>query len=322
MRRYILKRILIALGIVLFVIILNYTIIKLAPGDPVRIMAGYDNPSPELMEALTKKYGLDQPLYVQFYRYITTLLRGDMGDSYLYNQPVSNLIVDRMGASLLLSGVSAVLALIIGCLLGLWAGRKHGSLVDKGFSGVAYVFNAMPSFWVGMVAILIFSSRLKLLPTQGMMDLRAGYTGFAHVLDVARHMVLPCLTLVAVQIPTYFRITKSSVMQVMAEDFVTTFRVTGMPERKIFRKYILKNAILPIVTVFGINLAYVVAGSTLVEIVFSWPGIGVLMYRSILMRDYNVLMGVYLIIAITVAAIMIVVDLFYAWLDPRIRYDS
>lgn len=321
MKRYLLKRILVACAIVLFVVLLNFTIIKLAPGNPAQIMAGFDNPSQELIDALTVKYGLDQPFHVQFFKYITTLLKGDMGDSYLYNQPVFSLICERIGASLLLSGVSAVLAVLLGGGIGLYAGKNHGKPLDRCFSGIAYVLNSMPSFWVGMMLILIFASSFKLLPTQGMVDMRAGYTGFAHVLDVARHMILPCATLVAVQIPAYFRITKSSVMQVMAEDFITTFRVTGMSERKIFIKYVLKNAILPVITVFGINLAYVVAGSTLIEIVFSWPGIGVLMYRSILMRDYNVLMGVYLIIAVSVAAIMIVMDLIYAWLDPRIRYD-
>ena len=193
--------------------------------------------------------------------------------------------------------------------------------MDRTFSGVAYTFNAMPSFWLGLMLILIFASTLRLLPTSGMVNIRKGYTGWAYVRDVAQHMVLPCATLVAVQIPSYFRITRSSVMQVMAEDFVTTFRVTGMSERKIFNKYILKNALLPIVTVFGINLAYVISGSTLIEIVFSWPGIGVLMYRAISQRDYNLLMGVYLLLSISVAVMMIVVDLVYAWLDPRIRYD-
>lgn len=321
MKKYLLKRIISALAIVAVVVLINFTIIKLAPGDPARIMAGFDNPSQELIDALTVKYGLDQPFHVQFYRYVTTLLHGDMGDSYLYNQPVAQLILSHIGPSLLLSGVSAVLAVLAGGFLGLYAGKNHGAVMDKVFSGVAYVLNAMPSFWVGIMLILIFASTFKLLPTQGMVDMRADHEGFAYVLDVARHMVLPCLTLVAVQIPTYFRITKSSVMQVMAEDFITTFRVTGMSEGKIFRKYVFKNAILPIITIFGINLAYVVAGSTLVEIVFSWPGIGAFMYRSIMMRDYNVLMGVYLIIAISVALVMIVVDLIYAWLDPRIRYE-
>ena len=245
---------------------------------------------------------------------------GDLGTSFAYSQPVSMLIGERFGNSLLLSGTSAVLAVILGCWLGLYAGKNHGGLLDRIFSGMAYLFNSMPTFWLGMMGILLFASTLRWLPTQGMYNLRAGYTGMAYVGDVMVHMILPCASLVAVQIPAYFRITKTSVMQVMADDYIMTFRVTGMSERKIFRKYILKNAILPVLTVFGINLAYVVSGSTLTEIVFSWPGIGSLMYRSIMMRDYNVLMGVYLILALTVAAMMIIVDLVYAWLDPRIRY--
>ena len=299
MARFILKRFLTALFIVLFVVLLNYTIIHLAPGDPVLIMAGFDNPSQEQIDALTVKYGLDQPLYVQFWRYFRSLLTGDMGTSFVYNQPVINLITERLGASLLLSGTSALLAVLIGCLLGLYAGRHHGKLMDHTFSGMAYTFNAMPSFWLGLMLILIFASTLKLLPTQGMINIRKGYTGWAYVADVLQHMVLPCTTLVLIQIPSYF----------------------GMSERTIFNRYVLKNALLPIVTVFGINLAYVISGSTLTEIVFSWPGIGQIMYRSINQRDYNLLMGIYLLISISVALMMIVVDLVYAWLDPRIRYD-
>lgn len=321
MKKYVFKRILSAFFIVFIVLLINFIIIKLAPGDPITILAGLDNPSPEMIETLTKKYGLDQPLHIQFIRYITNLIRGDLGDSYLYDQPVIELIAERIGASLLLSLTSAFLAVIIGTAIGLYAAKNIGSVLDKIFSAIAYLFNAMPSFWLGLMGILIFASTFKILPTSGMTDLRAGYTGLAYYLDILKHLVLPACTLAAVQIPIYFRISKTSVLQVKQEDFITTFRVTGMSEGKIFKKYVLKNAILPIITVFGINLAYVVAGSTLIEIVFGWPGIGSLMYKSIMQRDYNVLMGVYLCIAISVAFTMIVVDLIYAWLDPRIRYD-
>ncbi len=306
MKRYILKKMITAFFIVLVVIVINFLIIKLAPGDPVRILAGADTVTEDMIEALTIEFGLDQPLHVQLWKYIVNLFHGDLGDSFAYSQPVTTLIAERFGNSLLLSGTSAILAVILGCWLGL--------------SGVAYLFNSMPAFWLGMMGILLFASTLKWLPTQGMYNLRAGNTGLAHVGDVLVHMILPCASLIAIQIPSYFRITKTSVMQVMADDYIMTFRVTGMSEKKIFRKYILKNAILPVLTVFGINLAYVVSGSTLTEIVFSWPGIGSMMYRAIMMRDYNVLMGIYLILALSVAAMMIVVDLVYAWLDPRIRY--
>ena len=320
MKKYILKKMITAFFIVFVVVVMNFFIIRLAPGDPVKILAGADTITEEMVQAMTAEYGLDQPLPVQLWKYLVNLLHGDLGNSFAYSQPVSLLIRDRFWNSLLLSGTSAILAVLLGCWLGLYAGKNHGGLLDRTFSGIAYLFNSMPAFWLGMMGILLFASHLKWLPTQGMYDLRAGATGLAHVKDVLIHMILPCSSLVAIQIPSYFRITKTSVMQVMTDDYIMTFRVTGMNEGTIFRKYILKNAILPVLTVFGINLAYVVSGSTLTEIVFSWPGIGTMMYRAIMMRDYNVLMGIYFILALSVAGMMIVVDLVYAWLDPRIRY--
>lgn len=321
MAKYFLKRIGTACAIVLVVIALNFVIVRMAPGDPVTIMAGFDNPSEEFKAAITAKYGLDQPLPVQFFTYFARLLQGDLGESYYYNSTVRSLIGERFGASLLLSGTSALLAFALGTILGLIAGQKAGGISDRVFSTGAYICNSMPSFWLGMMLTLVFASRLGWLPTQGMYNMRMTQEGLARWLDVGKHMVLPVTTLTLVQIPSYFRITRSSVTQVLSDDYITTFRITGMSEGKIFRKYVLKNAILPVVTVFGINLAYVVAGSTLVETVFSWPGIGIMMYTAISNRDYNVLMGVYLIIAVSVAFFMILIDLVCAKLDPRIRYE-
>lgn len=184
MKRYILKRLVTAFLIVMVVIVLNFTIIKLAPGDPVRILAGDDTLTEEVMEAMTVKFGLDQPFHVQLGKYILNLLHGDLGTSFAYSQPVSMLIGERFGNSLLLSGTSAFLAVILGCWLGLYAGKNHGGLLDRIFSGMAYLFNSMPTFWLGMMGILLFASTLRWLPTQGMYNLRAGYTGMAYVGDV------------------------------------------------------------------------------------------------------------------------------------------
>lgn len=321
MKKYIWKRIGTAFIVVFVVVILDFMLVRLAPGDPVTIMAGFDNPSEEFKQAITEKYNLDKPLIEQFFTYVSCLLKGDLGDSYYSNKAVTTLIGERMGASLLLSGTSAILAFVLGTVLGLVAGKKEGRFTDKMLSAGSYICNSMPSFWLGMMLIFIFASHLGWLPTQGMYDLRANYTGMAKVADLLKHLILPVVTLVLVQIPGYFRITRSSVLQVMSDDYITTFKVTGMSERKIYFKYVLKNAILPVVTLFGINLAYVVAGSTLVETVFSWQGVGILMYTAIAKRDYNVLMGTYLIVAISVALVMILVDLIYAKLDPRIRYE-
>lgn len=321
MKKFILKRIYTAFIVALVVVALNFFIIKLAPGDPVNIMAGFDNPNEEFKMAVRAKYNLDKPLITQFFTYIYRLVQGDLGESYYSSRPVTELLAERMGASLLLSGTSAVLAFIIGTVLGLTAGKKEDSMQDKVLSAGIYVANAMPSFWLGLMLIFVFASRLGWLPTQGMYSLRENYTGIARYIDLGKHLILPVTTLVLVQIPGYFRITRSSVIQVMADDYITTFRVTGMSEKKIYMKYVLKNAILPVVTLFGINVAYIVAGSTLVETVFSWQGIGILMYTAIAKRDYNVLMGTYLIIAVSVAFFMILVDVIYAKLDPRIHYE-
>ncbi len=321
MKKFILKRIYTAFIVVLVVVALNFFIIKLAPGDPVNIMAGFDNPNEEFKMAVRAKYNLDKPLITQFFTYIYRLVQGDLSESYYSSRPVTELLAERMGASLLLSGTSAVLAFIIGTVLGLTAGKKEDSMQDKVLSAGTYVANAMPSFWLGLMLIFVFASRLGWLPTQGMYSLRENYTGIARYIDLGKHLILPVTTLVLVQIPGYFRITRSSVIQVMADDYITTFRVTGMSEKKIYMKYVLKNAILPVVTLFGINVAYIVAGSTLVETVFSWQGIGILMYTAIAKRDYNVLMGTYLIIAVSVAFFMILVDVIYAKLDPRIHYE-
>lgn len=321
MKKFILKRIYTAFIVVLVVVALNFFIIKLAPGDPVNIMAGFDNPNEEFKMAIRAKYNLDKPLITQFFTYIYRLVQGDLGESYYSSRPVTELLAERMSASLLLSGTSAVLAFIIGTVLGLTAGKKEDSMQDKVLSAGTYVANAMPSFWLGLMLIFVFASRLGWLPTQGMYSLRENYTGIARYIDLGKHLILPVTTLVLVQIPGYFRITRSSVIQVMADDYITTFRVTGMSEKKIYMKYVLKNAILPVVTLFGINVAYIVAGSTLVETVFSWQGIGILMYTAIAKRDYNVLMGTYLIIAVSVAFFMILVDVIYAKLDPRIHYE-
>lgn len=320
MRRYVCKRILLALITVSVALVINFALIHLAPGDPTKVLAGSGHPSPEMEAALTVKYGLDQPLYVQFFSYVKNLLQGDLGTSYVYNQPITKLIADRFGPSSLLALTSAILAAVLGTLLGLVTVSRRGSLLDRISNIISYFFYSMPSFWLGMMAILIFSTALKILPTSGMVSLRASYTGMAHVLDVMKHMVLPVGTLTLIQIPVYLRIFRTSVDQTMTEDFITTFRAVGMDEKKIFRRYVFKNSILPTITVFGINLAYTVMGSALIEVVFAWPGIGRMMLDAIGKRDYPLLMGIYLVLSISVALVTMVTDLVYAAVDPRIRY--
>lgn len=320
MTKYVIKRLFSGLITIFLVFVINFILIHIAPGDPVSVMMGKDNNDPELRAALMAKYGLDQPLYVQFYRQLTTTIRGDLGDSYIYSRPVVDMIAEKIGPTLLLVFPSALIALIIGAAMGILSARHEGSVIDVIFSGLTYILNAMPSFWLGLMQIILFATRLNLLPSSGMIDVRAGYTGFRYILDVLRHLALPLGTLVLINIPYYYRIAKSSVLQVTNEEFITTFRATGMSERKIFNKYVFKNAILPVVTVFGITMAFLISGVTLIETVFAWPGTGRLTLTAINQRDYTVLMGMYLVVSVMVALTMIVVDIVYALLDPRIRY--
>ena len=321
MKRYIVKRTLTGILVVLFSVLFNFTIIRLAPGDPTRLLAGKDNPNPATMAALKEKYGLDKPILEQFVMYVKQLLHGDLGYSYVSTAKVSDLIASRVAPTLMIALTGAILGLIIGTLLGIFAARKKGSKIDTFLCGISYFFDSTPSFWLGLMMILLFASILKIFPTPGMYDLRGNYTGFAHVLDVGKHMVLPVTTLVLIDIPYYFRIARSSVLQTMSEDFIMTLKATGMSERKIFNKYVMRNAIIPTVTVFGITLAYMITGVAMIEIIFAWPGMGRLMLDSITRRDYPTLSAIYLILSTSVAVMMIVVDIVYAWIDPRIRVE-
>ena len=193
---------------------------------------GKETDDPELRAALEEKFGLDKPLPVQYVNYLKTAMSGDLGTSIIYNRPVSDIIVEKLPATILLVLTSGVLSLIIGTAMGIIAARKEGSAIDFIFSGLSYILNSMPSFWLALMLIIVFSSKLGWLPTCGMTDPRASYTGKAYVLDVIKHMILPVGTLLLVEIPLYFRIAKSSVLQVTNEDFILTLRATGMNDKK------------------------------------------------------------------------------------------
>ncbi|MBQ6493048.1 MAG: ABC transporter permease [Erysipelotrichaceae bacterium] len=321
MRKYILKRLGSGALVVLFSVLFNFVIIRLAPGDPTRLLAGKDNPSPETIAALRERFGLDKPLLEQFWIYFKQLLHGDFGYSYVSSLTVWELIRSRIVPTLLIAFTGAFLGLLIGTALGIIAARKKGSKFDMFMCSISYFFDSTPSFWLGLMMILLFASILKWFPTYGMYNVRQNYTGMAHVLDVAYHMVLPVTTLVLIDIPYYFRIARSSILQTMSEDFIMTLRATGMSEQKIFFKYVMRNAIIPTVTVFGITLAYMITGVAMIEIVFAWPGMGRLMLDSITKRDYPTLSAIYLLLSISVAVMTIVVDVVYAWIDPRIRIE-
>jgi len=319
MGRYLSRQLASIIPTILLSIVINFVLLHLAPGDPARVMAGRDNPTEEQIEAIRRSLGLDQPLPVQFLKYIQQLAQGNLGDSLAFRQPVFDLIMSRLPATLLLTVTSALIALGIGTLLGVIAAQKNNTPTDTALSFGSYALFAVPSFWLGLIMIVVFASKLGWFPTSGMRSVRANYTGFRDTLDVLHHLVLPVATLALVQIPVYFRITRASVLQQQREEYMTTFRAAGVPQSIAFRRYALRNALLPTVTVFGLSLGFVFTGAALVEIVFAWPGIGRLTLDAVFRRDYPLLLGVYLMLAIAVSIAVLITDIVYAILDPRIR---
>ncbi|EAR52653.1 ABC transporter permease protein [Oceanicola granulosus HTCC2516] len=308
-----------AVGVVLAIVLLNFVLIRLAPGDPASVMAGQAGAADEqFMAQLRAQFGLDKPLPAQAWSYVSGVLQGDLGFSYRQGMPVSELILDRLPATLLLTGTAFAIALIGGVLMGMVAGLNAGRALDFIVSVVSLLFYATPLFWVGLMSILLFSVYLDWLPAFGMTQVGARFTGWEYVVDVARHLVLPATTLGLFYMAVYARMTRASILEVRDMDYVRTARAMGLPRRRMVRSHILRNALLPIITLAGIQAGQLVGGAILTETVFGWPGIGRLAFDALLQRDYQVLLGVFFVTSIMVVVFNMITDLLYRLVDPRI----
>lgn len=317
--RYLTRRIISAVLLIFIVMTLNFFIIHSAPGDPVTIMTGIEQPSKEIVETLKKKYGLDKPIFIQYMKYITNLFKGDLGYSYVYDQSSWSLIKERVFPTLILTLTGSILAFIMGVFLAIFVSHLETKFGDTIVSIISYILYATPSFWLGLIMILVFSSKLNLFPTSGMYNLREAYTGFKKVLDFLQHLILPVSTLMLIQMPVFYRVTRASIIQNYKEDYVTTLTAIGVPKKKLFGKYIVKNSIIPPLTIFGITLGFSITGAALIEIVFAWPGMGRLMLNAVFRRDYQLLLGIYFLMAVFISVAMILTDIIIAFIDPRIR---
>jgi peptide/nickel transport system permease protein len=319
--KLVLRRLALAIGLVLAVLAVNFTLIHAAPGDPALVIAGEMGGADEAaMASIRKAYGLDRPLLEQFTTYLGKSLRGDLGQSYTYNRPVLDLILDRLGPTVLLVLTALFSAIVLGTLLGVSAARKPDSLR----SGVVTIFSligySMPVFWTGILLVILFGKVWPIMPIAGMRDVRAiGTGGFAQVLDVAHHLVLPALTLGIIYLAQYSRLSRASMLEVLGSDYIRTARAKGLSERVVTFKHALRNALMPIVTIAGLQFGNLISGAVLVETVFSWPGLGTLALDAILGRDYPTLLGVLTFSAILVIVANLLTDLSYRWIDPRLR---
>lgn len=314
------RRLLQLLAVVLGVAVINFFLLRLAPGDAAQVLAGEAGAAtPEYLATLRAQFGLDQPLLVQFGKYLLHLLQFDLGYSFRHGMPVAQLIGERVPATLLLMGASILLAVVGGVVLGSLAAYRAGKLVDLLVSLLALVFFATPLFWIGLMLVVVFSVWLDWLPVGGMITVEAGYTGLAHVLDVARHLVLPALTLGLFYMAVYTRLMRATMIEVRRQDFVRTAVAKGAPAHRVLVVHVLRNALLPLVTMLGVQASAIVGGAVLVETVFSWPGLGRLAFEALFQRDFNLLLGILLCSSTVVVLVNWIVDALYVRLDPRIR---
>lgn len=315
------RRLLQLVPVVLAIAALNFVLIKMAPGDAADILAGQmGHATLEFTEELRREFGLDLPLIEQFFVYIRRLATLDLGVSVIQQQPVLDLILDRLPATLLLMVTAIAVAIASGVSLGVVAARRQGGWVDNVISVVALLVYATPAFWLGLMLIVFFSIQLDLLPSGGMMRIGVSQSPLALALDVARHLVLPALTLGLFYAAIYARLMRASMLEVYGQDFITTARAKGLPERAVAWSHAARNALLPVVTLAGMQIGHMLGGSILIETVFGWPGLGRLVFDALQQRDLNLLLGILFVSSVVVVLANLFVDLLYGLLDPRITH--
>jgi len=313
--RYILQRLFGLVGVLFGVSIVLFLALHLAPGDPAQLLLG-PLVRPDDLARLREELGLDRPLPIQYVTWLGHVLQGDLGRSIASHRPVLIEIVERFQATALLAGASLLISAVVGITVGVLAAINRGGWIDRASMVLALISMSTPSFWLGMVFIIVFSLVLGVLPGSGMISPR----GDGGVLDVLAHLILPALTLAAVPTAVISRLTRSSMLEVIGLDYVRTARGKGLTEQRLVIRHVVPNALIGVATLVGIEAGYLLAGAVLVETVFAWPGLGSLLVTSILKRDFPLVQGGVMLIALSYVLINLATDLAYAYLDPRIRY--
>lgn len=309
-----------SVGLILAVIVMCFSLVHLAPGDAALVIAGESGAGdPELIEQIREDLGLDDPYLVQLSRYVGDVASGDFGTSYRFNEPVTSLIGDRIWPTILLVTTALVFAIVIGVLVGVFTARRPESPVSHGVTVFSLVGYSMPVFWTGYLLIIAFASNVRWFPVAGMRDVRFEGNRFEEWLDIAHHLVLPALTLGLIYLAQYSRLSRASMLEVLQSDYVRTARAKGLADRKVVYKHALRNAVIPVITIAGLQFGALLSGALLVETVFNWPGLGRLAADSVFQRDAPVLLGVLICSAVLVVVINILTDVVYRMIDPRIR---
>ncbi|MBM4761265.1 nickel ABC transporter permease [Bacillus sp. B15-48] len=315
MGKFIIKRFIDLVPTIFVVAIIVFVITRMIPGDPASVMLG-PQASVEDVEALTEELGLNDPLYVQFFQYISNLVRGDFGVSYSYNQPIVELIMERFPNTLILAVSALIIAFVIGVPAGIIAASKQNSFLDYGVMLVSLIGVSMPIFWLGIMLVLYFSVNLGWFPATGMGSLDDG------VISYLKHLILPSVTLATIPMATFARITRSSMLEVISQDYIKTARAKGLSEFWVICKHAFKNALTPLLTVLGMQISMMLGGAVLTETIFSWPGMGRLIVDAIDKRDFIVVQGTVLFIAVIFVLVNLFVDIMYKVVNPRVNLSS
>lgn len=318
MSKYLVNRLGRGLLTVLVSITITFFVLRVMPGEPA-LLLGDSRMTEELIQKINEEYGLDKPLLHQYLGYLGDLLTGQLGMSYRQLQPVSELIAARLPWTLLLTGVSFVLTIVLGIPLGVTAAVRRGSWLDRAINAFSVIGYAVFVPWLALTMLNLFGYKWDLFPIGGAREI--GTTGWAMVKSVAYHLVLPAASLVIVNLASYVLFLRTSMIEVLHEDFVRTARAKGLGQRVVVYRHALRNAVLPTLTMMGLQIGYLVGGAVLTETVFAYPGLGRLIYESVIQLDYPVLQGAFIILAVSVVVANLLTDLAYGILDPRIRFD-
>ncbi len=306
-----------------FVLVFNFFLFRVLPGDPAKNLTRNRLVPAEQVQVLRESFGLGKPLPQQFAGYVRDTLRGDLGISYKFRRPVSEVIAERIWPTVLLLGLSTLLSTAIGLWVGIRGAWRRGSLFDRLSLGASLALYAMPEFWLGILLLIAFGvgvgSFPGMFPTGGMNSPNTDLTSLDGVVDVARHLFLPCLTLTLAYIAEYALVMRSSLLDELGEEYLTTARAKGLRDALVLRRHAVPNALLPTTTLIFLNLGFVVSGAITIETVYSWPGLGLLSYEALRTPDYPLLQGVFLLFSAAVILANVIADLLYAYLDPRVR---
>ena len=309
-----------AITLILAVIVLNFVLIHLAPGDPAEVIAGeMGGATAEILADIRKAYGLDKPLYEQLGRYLYRFSQGDMGQSLYYNTPVKDLILSRIGPTILLVMSALIFAIIIGTVLGVVASLNPNGITSALVTILSLVGYSAPVFWTAIMLVILFAWLLPIFPISGMATFGLSGGFWPQAVDVLHHLVLPAFSLAIIYIAQYSRITRASMLEVLGADYIRTARAKGLSETLVIYKHALRNAILPVITLAGLQFGNLISGAVLIETVFNWPGLGTLAYDSILARDYPTILGLLFFSSLITIVANLITDLFYRIADPRIK---